>query len=280
MAIKYDCCEKEGLILKYSAIRPMVYIDTWALNKFSLDSKLKDRLLKIMDDKGTVAFSILNLYEVVIRDDEEQKKAIYDFMVSVDDIAIGSNPFIVIDKENCIDGERDAFFYSYIWANQNLLREIGLSGRCFCPLKVAEALYQLVEEIKVLNKQFTTKFEDELMPMIIESRNCEKKLNEAKVKLKRKIAVKETYRPYTKKVYDYLINYLIANENMKMGESEWIDIFHLIVSTAYCDFVLADKRWTHVIKSTGLRYPNIANVYSPNDMEDFLCELERFEIGA
>ena len=276
MAIKYDCCEKEGFVVKYSAIRPMVYLDTWALNKFSLNNKLKNRLLRIMKDKGTIAFSILNLYEAVVRDDEEQKKAIYDFMVKVDDIAIESNPFIVIGRENHRNGEKDDFFYSYSWTNQNLLREIGLSGRAFLPLKVAEALYQLVEEIKDSNKQLTTRFETELMPMIVEGRNCEKKLNDSKMKLKRKIQVKETYRPYTKEIYDYFINYLIANENMKMGEGEWIDMFHLIIPMAYCDFVLADKRWTHIIKSTGLKYPNIANVYSPNDIEDFLCELEKF----
>jgi hypothetical protein len=63
---------------------------------------------------------------------------------------------------------------------------------------------------------------------------------------------------------------------MKMGNNEWRDVFNLIVPVSYCDFVLCDNRWRDFINTTGLKYPDIANVYSKKTLEQFLFDLKHY----
>ena len=62
-----------------------------------------------------------------------------------------------------------------------------------------------------------------------------------------------------------------------MPNKEWYDVCHTIVPAAYCDFLLIDKRWKNFIKSTGLEYPQMANVYTRRNLSDFLKDLENWK---
>lgn len=277
MSIKYQCFEGDKLLVIQNAKRPMIYFDNWAINKFSKEAFWGDKFIEIVKRiGGTVSFSILNLYEIVIRDDEKQKDEIAKFVSKLDDALIEINPYKVIKRERLSANNSDECFNNSAWAQQGLIEKLALYGRPLKPLNVAEIIYQLNDEIKCGLSIEVDFFEKKLMPLIKLCREIEEKKKAAKYHVGNKIKLKKIHMPYTEELIEYAINYIVSNEAMNMGEKEWRDLYHLIVPLAYCDFVLVDKRWVHFSKTTGLQYPDIAKVYTSNSVINFINELKDY----
>ncbi len=207
------------------------------------------------------------------RDDVKQKYRIMQFIGRLNNVFIEINPYKVERRENLFGMDPIKCFENQTWAHQELIESLALYARPCKPLNVAEALYLLDNEIKsgyLIKKE---RFDKELMPIIKAYRDSEEKRKEAKRIIQNKIMLKEKDSLYTKDIAQYAFSYIVSNENMKMGENEWFDLFHLLVPVSYCDFVLADRRWFHFSKTTGICYPHIAKVYGPNNIEDFIADL-------
>lgn len=276
MAIRYNCYENNIFIEQISS-RPLIYLDNWAINKFSNEENLKNKFIEVLDRKNaTIAFSIINLYEIVNRKDNIQISIIIDFIDSVNDALIESNPAIVIDREQKYYNSRALHDNIEPWMYQEFLKTLACNSEPLKPLKVSSAIKMLKKEIDELNYIATERFQQELVPCINAARQNKDKLDKAKKYIKKKTLPKNNKIPYTKELYDFLLWYIVSNEYMKMPDSEWRDVFHTIVPAAYCDFLLIDKRWVRFIETTGLKYPQVANVYSQDKIEDFFDDLEAY----
>ena len=145
------------------------------------------------------------------------------------------------------------------------------------PLKISEIFLAYQKDLdngKVLEENW----EQSLFHIIVRARNNINALSNAKKRFrKRKENANACKFPCTKFLWESCIDYLAINENMRMPDKEWRDIFHTIVPVAYCDFVLVDKKWLNFIKSTGLEYPQIAKVYSKRNLSEFLKDLENWK---
>ena len=101
-----------------------------------------------------------------------------------------------------------------------------------------------------------------------------KALERARKRFKQKI---ECTYPCTQQIFSKCINFIAINQNMRMPNKEWCDVINLIVPVAYCDFVLADSRWTNFIN--GLKFKTcrcIAKAYNYNQIEQFLEDLKNY----
>lgn len=253
------------------AYPPTVYLDTWALFDFIGDNDLADRFIKILNNLGgTLMLSMVSIIESTAIDNQEQIQNLYKFIDSIGAAFLDFNFTRVVKKEKiykeispAIDcGVLDSFINIHNPEN---------------PLKVSEiflAYRQDLESGKVLNE----KWEEDLFPIVIRARNNINALSNAKKRFKKRKERANTYIfPCTEFLWESCIDYIAINENMKMPNKEWYDVFHTIVPVAYCDFLLIDKRWLNFIKSTGLNSPQIAKVYAQRNLSEFLKDLENWK---
>jgi len=272
--LKYSKINIDGRIavkIDQIAYPPTVYLDTWALFDFIGDNELADRFVKILNNLGgTLMLSMISVIENMAIDNQEQIQNLYKFIDSIEVAFLDFNFTRVIRKEKinkkispAIDLELlDAFMQ--IHESEN-------------PLKVSEifsAYRQDLESGKVLEENW----EQSLFPIIVKARNNTNSLSNAKKRFRKRKEKANTCKfPCTEFLWESCIDYIAINENMKMPNKEWYDVFHTIVPAAYCDFLLIDKRWLNFIKSTGLNSPQIAKVYSRQNLNEFLKDLENWK---
>ena len=79
-----------------------------------------------------------------------------------------------------------------------------------------------------------------------------------------------------------MLRTLLVDKGTKMTRNQAIDLIHVVVPVAYCDFVLLDKHWeTQVgrvrsrLNKADMSVP-VGKVFSgkANGVDRFLCELE------
>ncbi|GAG64464.1 unnamed protein product [marine sediment metagenome] len=256
------------------AYPPTVYLDTWALFDFIEDDRLANKFIKILNNLGgTLMLSIMSVLESVGLKNQKQFQCLCDLIDSLG-----------IDKVALLD-----FNFMRVSTKEKIYKKISPAIDCGLldsfikihkpenPLKVSEifsAYQQDLENGKVLEENW----EQSLFPIILRARNNTDSLSNAKKRFrKRKEKAKTCKFPCTEFLWESCIDYIAINENMKMPDKEWRDIFHTIVPVAYCDFVLIDKRWRNFVKSTGLNPPQIAKVYAQRNLSEFLRDLENWK---
>ena len=259
------------------AYPPTVYLDTWALFDFIEDDRLANKFIKILNNLGgTLMLSIMSVLESVGLKNQKQFQCLCDLIDSlgIDKVALLDFNFMrVITKEKIYKNTGGPFLKISPAIDCGLLDSFIKIHKLENPLKVSEiflAYRQDLENGKVLEENW----EQSLLPIIVRARNNINALSSAKKRFRKRKENANTYKfPCTKFLMETCFDYITINENMKMPDKEWRDIFHTIVPVAYCDFVLVDKKWLNFIKSTGLEYPQIAKVYSQRNLSEFLKDL-------
>jgi len=257
------------------ACPPTVYLDTWALFDFIGDNNLADRFIKVLNNLGgTLMLSMISVIENMAIDNQEQIKNLYKFIDSMDAAFLDFNFTRVIKKEKIYKKTGGPFLKISPAVDLELLDTIIKIHKPEDPLKVSEifsAYRQDLENGKVLEENW----EKSLFPIIERARNNINALSNAKKRFRKRKEKANTCKfPCTEFLMETCFDYIAINENMKMPDKEWRDIFHTIVPVAYCDFVLVDKKWLNFIKSTSLEYPQIAKVYAQRNLSEFLKDLE------
>ena len=260
------------------AYPPTVYLDTWALFDFIGDNDLADRFIKILNNLGgTLILSMVSIIESMAIDNQEQIQNLYKFIDSIGAAFLDFNFTRVIKKEKIYKKIRGPFLEISPVIDCGLLDSFIRIHKPEKPLKVSEiflAYRQDLENGKVLKENW----EQSLFPIIVRARNNINTLSNAKKRFRRRKEKANTCKfPCTEFLMETCFDYITINENMKMPDKEWRDIFHTIVPVAYCDFVLVDKKWLNFIKSTGLEYPQIAKVYAQRNLSEFLKDLENWK---
>lgn len=260
---------------------PTVYLDTWALFDFIENDRLANKFIKILNNLGgTLMLSIMSVLESVGLKNQKQFQCLCDLIDSlgIDQVALLDFNFMrVIKKEKIYKKIRGPFLEISPAIDCGLLDSFIRTHKPEKPLKVSEiflAYRQDLDNGKVLEENW----EQSLFHIIVRARNNINALSNSKKRFrKRKENANACKFPCTKFLWESCIDYLVINENMRMPDKEWRDIFHNIVPVAYCDFVLVDKKWLNFIKSTGLEYPQIAKVYSQRNLSEFLKDLENWK---
>jgi hypothetical protein len=265
------------------AYPPTVYLDTWALFDCIGDNDLADRFIKILNNLGgTLILSMVSIIESMAIDNQEQIRNLYKFIDSIgaDKVAFLDFNFIrVIDNEKKYT-KNNGQFLKINPAPAIDLELLDAFIKIHKPkntLKVSEifsAYQQDLENGKVLEENW----EQSLFPIILRARNNINALSNAKKRFRKRKENANAYKfPCTEFLWESCIDYIAINENMKMPNKEWRDIFHTIVPVAYCDFVLIDKRWKNFVKTNGLNPPQIAKVYAQRNLSEFLKDLENWK---
>lgn len=260
------------------AYPPTVYLDTWALFDFIGDNDLADRFIKILNNLGgTLILSMVSIIESMAIDNQEQIQNLYKLIDSIGAAFLDFNFTRVIKKEKIYKKIRGPFLEISPSIDCGLLDSFIRIHKPEKPLKVSEiflAYRQDLENGKVLEENW----EQSLFPIIVRARNNINALPNAKKRFRKRKKNANIYKfPCTEFLWESCIDYIAINENMKMPDNEWRDIFHTIVPVAYCDFVLIDKRWRNFVKTTGLNPPQIAKVYAQRNLSEFLKDLENWK---
>lgn len=282
--IKYSKKNINGkIIVKIDqiAIPPTVYLDTWALFDFIKDDKLSDKFIKILNNLGgTLMLSIMSVLESVGLKNQKQFQCLCDLIDSlgIDKVALLDFNFMRVNvKEKIYKKIGGPFLKISPAVDLELLDTIIKIHKPEDPLKISEIFLAYQKDLdngKVLEENW----EQSLFHIIVRARNNINALSNAKKRFRRRKEKANTCKfPCTDFLMETCFDYIAINENMKMPDKEWRDIFHTIVPVAYCDFVLVDKKWLNFIKSTGLEYPQIAKVYAQRNLSEFLKDLENWK---
>ena len=277
--IRYKQVTDKGIQIEQIASRPTVYLDNWALNLLSDDHTLAERFTYLLNELGgSLSVSIINILEIVGRSDKRQISDILGLMDLVDECFIDINPTSVVKREKELTHIERAVSQTSPCADLQMISLLEDVHNPLKPFKISEVILELQKEMKRNRYVFQEDFERELFPRIMKARNDQSVLLKAKNRFKNKSKSKRisTEWPYTKDLFNRCIDFITINETMKMPDKEWLDIFHVVVPVAYCDFVLIDNRWIAFVRATGLKNPEIAKVYAQKELQDFLNELERF----
>jgi hypothetical protein len=275
--LKYSKINFNGkIIVKIDQIAnpPSVYLDTWALFDFIENDDLAKKFINILNSLGgTLMLSMISIIEAMTLENQKQILNLYKFINSVGTAFLDFNFIRVIKKEKKYKKNKGLFLKISPAVDFELLNAFTKIHKPEDSLKTSEiflAYRQDLDSGKVMEENW----EQSLFPIIVRARNNINALSNAKKRFRRRKEKANTCKfPCTEFLMEACFDYIAINENMKMPDKEWRDIFHTIVPVAYCDFVLVDKKWLNFIKSTGLEYPQIAKVYAQRNLSEFLKDL-------
>lgn len=269
---EYNSNEKGQRLLVETLGSPQVYFDTWAFDHFSEDADARIAFVESLNTlNGTLRISNTNIAELQKRDDKNQLAAIYELIDSVDSGLINTYHNDVVKVEDHMirdrivgnassDTETVRMFlmsqnYPENWKMSELIRPIGKS---------------VAKSIETDWDNFSKK-----MHNYLQEKRKNRQFKDSVNRHGKAIKEKGTHRgTATQEITDLAYNFILQNEHMSMPGKEWLDLMHTVVPVAYCDHVLIDKRWVSFVRQCGFSHPDIANVYSKKELDQFLDSLK------
>jgi hypothetical protein len=264
-------------------ISPSVYLDHWALRKFSESQILSDRLtaaLKLRN--GTLALSWLNLAEFTRVTVEEQARKAETLLEKI----LPQIFFLEVDFGEVIRREDDLLGGGRPTpphADLDLLRMFSQMKPNSLNLFTAHDLF------KVVQGQVSARFDDLANTGVDRIEVFREKYAtnpEFQLKAKR-LPFGPSIQRGTRFILREFVRALIVDKGIKITRNQVIDLFHAVVPIAYCDFVLLDKYWEAQVErvrsrlaTSGISVPT-ARVFSgkADGIDRFLIELEFNEQG-
>ena len=260
---------------------PTVYLDHWALRKFSQDSALAQRFTRMLEGRGgTLALSWLNLAEFSKVTDHDQGKMAEEFYAAnlPRIFFLDSDPFPVIRREDeMLSGHArvpvaphaDAGFLSTF---------VHLKSDTPTGFTVRE-LFRTVQSDR-LQPDFA-KLADTVAKRIEALRNEHDQKQELRSAVAR-LPSGPVIQRGTRYILRELARTFLIDQGVRVSRNHAIDFMHAVVPVSYCEFVLLDKHWeTQVelvrsrLSKTALNVP-LARAYSEksNGIERFFGDLE------
>ncbi len=274
--IEFRINENDDLEVGQADIPPNVYLDHWALRRFSESQDLSDRLTAALKQRnGTLALSWMNLAEFTKVADEEQAskgEALLEkilpniFFIEVD---FGE---VIQREDNLLAGGK--FMPPHF--DLDLLRMFSqMKPNSLNPF-TAHALF------KVIQSKVSTRF-DSLADTGIDRIEALRTQYAGTSAIKRLPSGPPIQRG-TRFIFRELVRALIVDKGTRITRNQVIDLFHAVVPVAYCDFVLLDKYWETQIgrvcsrfEKAGMAVPT-AKVFSAkaDGLNQFLNDLDQY----
>ena len=277
--IRYTKATDQSVEIEQVTNQPLLYLDQWMWSLLSRDSDLRYRFIDLaVNVKATIMYSGITLIELSQINVSDQMEAIAEVMDGVDYGFSDANPSSVIEKEEKFgDPERSEFHGANPAAGSQLIENFFFNvSNPLDPFRISDIIRITDNQVRDQFKRVGEVFNG-LNPVILKARTDANALDRAKKRHGLK-EVKGNSYPFTRDIYRFAIDFVVANENMNMPSKEWRDLLNTVVPVAYFDLVLLDNRWCHFIRTNcPLYYPDIAKVFSKNELNDFFSELEDFQ---
>ena len=255
---------------------PAVYLDHWAIRRFSSDATLGNRFLSALKASGgSLVISHVNLAEITGPTDPKHAGEIATFLEAV----LPNIYFAMFDVEKAIDQEkvpRDISIRLRAAPDIDLLLEVARQRPDdFQPFTIAGVIKVVAEHRDKLNATWTDS-NRQLADHINNVRS-----NAETMKKVRNFKGHPRHVP-TLAVMQELLRPIFLDKTLAIGPNDAGDIHHSITSITYCDYVLLDGKWQELYGRMVRRFSElglkirVAKVFSERrqGLELFLKELE------
>jgi hypothetical protein len=277
--IEFTINKRGDLEVVQRDISPTVYLDHWALRRFSENPALATRLTAALKSRnGTLALSWLNLVEFTrVKVEEQARHAENLFEANLPQVFfLEVEPFTVIRREDELlaggpptPPHADLEFLDAFtqlkptslnpFTARDLFRVVQSSGLAQRFDHLADTV---VGRVEALRDKLDT--DSEFQSAV------------------RRLPSGPQIQRGTRFILRELIRTLLVDKGTKLTRNQAIDLIHAVVPVAYCDLVLLDKHWEAQVDrvrsrfdAAGMAIPT-GRVFSgkANGIERFLCELE------
>ncbi len=275
---------KEGdLKLTQQEVSPTIYLDHWALRRFSEDDALSTRFTAALKSRnGTLALSWMNLAEFTKVTIEEQiRKAEVFLEAKLPQVFfLEVDPFLVISKEDeLLAGGAPTPPH----ADLDFLRAFSYLKPTSLNPFTAHDLFQSAQADGLDKKldDFANTVVDR-----VESMRDEFDTNPGFQSAIRRSPSGPEIQRGTRYILREMVRTLLVDQGMKITRNHAIDLIHTVVPVAYCDLVLLDKHWETQVNRVRSRF-NAADMSVPlgkvfsgraNGIDQFFCALETDDI--
>jgi hypothetical protein len=260
---------------------PTVYLDHWALRKFSQNPALAQRFTRMLEKRrGTLALSWLNLAEFSKVTDPDQGRMAEEFYAAnlPRIFFLDSDPFSVIRREDVILSggavapvapHADAAFLSTFahlepdtfsgFTVRELFRSVQNDQLQLDFNRLADAVAEGIQRLRIEHEQ-------------------KRDFRSAVARLPSGPAIQRG----TRYILRELARTLLIDRGVKVSRNHAIDFMHAVVPVSYCEFVLLDKHWVKQVELVRSRLngthlnPPLARAYSEKSdgIEKFFLDLE------
>ena len=261
---------------------PAVYLDHWAIMKFSGEPKLAMRFTNALkSSQGTWAISLSNLMEFIKMTDESQavqfEKLIELALPNI--FFIDFDPFDVMERE-CVmlQGGSQAAPYGDVSFLGIFAAKPPDTPRPFTAKNLVTVIIkqsgQLQNNLEILKDTIISKTQLMREQMLVD------KQFEKSVKGSQKSA--KVHRTWF--FLRELLRNLLLDKTKVVRSNDAMDLLHAIVPITYCDFVLLDAQWEDRVKAISKRLIDqnieikLADIFSDKEggsrLEQFFGHLE------
>jgi hypothetical protein len=232
------------VLLRQRLVRPVVYLDHWAVRLFSEDMSLQDRFIDaLQQSRGTWLFACANLMEFVAMTDLDQAVAAEELlrraMPSVYVADLYSDPGFVLSKKAVPSDDLP----DEHWMLEDLAaRTLRAGGTLNTTRFVQEAVLQRAV----------------LLPLFVELKQQVANAVRASVADEQKRRLASKFRPVTAMdVSDALLAERLrephVNQAFRIDDHDAMDLVHTASAATVCDYVLLDRGWTSRLNSAAQR---------------------------
>lgn len=265
--------EMGGMRVQQTMVRPLVYLDHWAVRQFSDSEALADRFIAALHAaKGTWVLSQANLSEFIAMQDVPSArrtealiaKAYPNFYVI--DMVDDTDYFRVRDPSKPRDSDApDPHWMLVDLGERSLITEGRFNTHRFISDAIAHAA-GLLPGFEQMKREIANHVAN-VRAQMAEHYDLSKFVPKQGMKLpqifKEELLVEPTARP-----------------GQQFRENDAIDFVHAFPSCLMCDMVLLDSAWCHKvavatrrIRKAGIK-GHLAECFSPRQVPDFLSKLE------
>lgn len=258
MAIAIKRHEKEFEVI-FEPTFPYIYLDHWAIREISSNQDYRKRFLNKFGVSGTLLISNANIVEM-LGNNKESLENIRQFFSEIKDnwFPLDINPIRVMEKEELPDiGVSPCYSHKFLKRFYNQLPDGRINLASVVDL-VQENQAQEYEDLKSLKKE-----KSEEVMRLRERWKWDKSLAE-NIFTCRKFDPKKPQ----KYVFDSIMR-IVLNADFPFKENDVLDFSHTVVSIAYGNVVLLDKKWADIFRK--LKMPdNRLAVYTKPQIPEFL----------
>lgn len=274
--IRLETSESAPLIIQPILQSPLVYLDQCVLLDLAKDRTLADRFLNsLISKEGTLYISVVHILETGSLD---TKGATY---LGLEAFLQRVGPHWALLETNATEVIRreKRFALDKIPPHQDsqMLKEIFLAWDALSPPSPATAI-DIVSQNPELSEKYKRLHSDHkaaVCRVFEKGRNEYRNHPQAKKNLDSKVYNWRPKHPATEFIYGSLMRETIRT-NEAFRETDGPDFEHAVVSMAYSDFVVLDKKWTRRLREIGMP-PTAARLYDVTEIDLLLGELESFK---
>jgi len=265
--------EEDRAEIEFRVSEPSLYLDQCAIRELSRNEPERERFFQVFRDKrATLYFSGLNLLEIVGMDVQSHKYGqVRDFVQSVgEDFAIMEvvpDIVIAIEKGALQSGHPPAL-------DASLVKQLLIGHKQSEPVTFANLLLRLEGDPEELIKlrQKKEEFKARMKDVVDQRRKLVKSNGTVKIRVASRAWEIPTHGPPTEFIYKRLMNYILVTPNEEFVGNDAVDLYHSVVSTAYCHFVVLDKKWGNRLRKLPMP-PAAAHVYPITELSKFVSDL-------